>query len=210
MEAILQNQVLKLNKNYQPLEIITAKEAFSLLWSEIAEVVTVEDGSYANHTFDSWAEISELKEMLGDWTDLDEWIHTPSLTLEVPRVIRVLTFSDIPKFGLKLTRKNIYFRDGNVCQYCGKKFSTIDLNIDHVIPKSQGGKNTWENLACSCIKCNQKKKNRTPEEANMKLITIPVKPKHNPHLTVHIGHEKYSSWKNFISEIYWTVELDQS
>jgi len=203
MEAILENRVLKLNRNYLPVEIITAKDAFILLSKDIAEVVTIEDGTYANHTFDSWAEVSELKEMLGEWADEDEWIHTPSLTLQVPRVIRVLSFARIPMHGIKLTRKNIYSRDSNTCQYCGKNRSTSELNIDHVIPKAQGGGNTWDNLVCSCIKCNQKKRDRTPSEAGMKLIRKPIKPKYSPHLTVHIGNSKYKSWKNFISDAYW-------
>lgn len=209
MDEILQNRVLKLNRNYQPLEIITAKEAFNLLWKDYAEVVVVEDGSYSNHTFSSWAEISELKEVLGDWAEYDEWIHTPSLTLEVPRVIRVLTYNEIPKYGIRLTRKNIYSRDNNTCQYCGKKFPTDKLNIDHIIPKSRGGKNTWGNLACSCFKCNQKKRDRTPDEAGMKLIRKPFKPKYSPHITIHIGHAKYQSWKSFISHAYWNAEIEE-
>jgi len=176
MEAILQNRVLKLNRNYQPIEIVTAKEAFILLWKNCAEVVTVENGSYANYTFSSWAEISELKEEMGDWAEYDEWIHTPSLTLQIPRVIRILGFQDVPRYAIKLTRKNIYTRDNNTCQYCGKAYSTEQLNIDHVIPRSKGGENSWENLVCSCIKCNQKKRDRDPNEAHMKLIRQPQKP----------------------------------
>lgn len=207
MEAILDNRVLKLNRNYQPIEIITAKDAFTLLYKNCAEVVTVENGAYANYTFVSWAEVSELKEELGEWVEYDEWIHTTSFTLEIPRVIRVLGFGDIPKYTIKLTRKNIYNRDNNTCQYCGKQFPTDQLNIDHVIPRSKGGKNSWENLVCSCIKCNQKKRDREPKEASMKLIKIPQMPKHNPHLSVHIGNAKYKSWTHFISDAYWNSEL---
>lgn len=209
MEEILQNRVLKLNRNYQPIEIITAKDAFILLWKNFAEVVTIEDGTYANYTFSSWAEVSELKEKLDEWTEHDEWIHTPSLTLEIPRVIRVLAFDNVPKYSIKLTRKNIYLRDANTCQYCGKVFPIKDLNIDHVNPRSHGGKNTWENLVCSCIKCNQKKRDRTPQEAGMKLIKLPCMPKHNPHITVHIGYAKYKSWQNFLSQSYWNAELQE-
>lgn len=210
MEAILDNRVLKLNRNYQPIEIITAKEAFSLLWKDYAEVVTIENGNFANYTFSSWAEISELKEMLGDWAEYDEWVHTPSLILQVPRVIRCLNFNKIPKYGVKLTRKNIYSRDDNTCQYCNKKKSTSELNIDHVIPKSHGGKNTWSNLVCSCIKCNQIKRDRTPQEANMKLIRKPMKPKYSQHIIVHIDKAKYKSWKSFISDAYWETPLDEN
>lgn len=207
MEDVLSSRVLVLNKNYTPIAIVTVKEAFVKLCSDLAEVVTVEDGSYCNYDFYSWAEISEFKSEFEELRKDEEFVHTPKLTLVVPRVIRMLTYSNKPKLALRLTRRNIYFRDNNICQYCGKKFPTDKLNLDHVVPKSQGGKNTWENLVCSCIACNSKKAGRTPAEAKMKLIKQPVMPKQNPTLLIHIGNKRYSSWKNFLSETYWTVDI---
>lgn len=208
MSDVLASRVLVLNKNYNPISVTTVIDAFSKIFNEIAEVVTVEDGSYASHDFSSWAELSEMKrefeELRGDH---DEFVSSPSISLVVPRVIRVLTYDKVPPRRIRLTRRNVYARDNSTCQYCGKKFKTEDLNLDHVIPKSKGGTNTWENIVCSCIKCNSKKMDRLPEEAGMKLIKRPRVPKHNPSLRVHIGSPKYASWKNFISEAYWTTEI---
>lgn len=208
MTSVLESRVLVLNKNYSPIAVTTAIDAFGKLFSEIAEVVTVEDGAYCTHDFSSWAELSEMKEEFEELREkYDEFAHSPSMTLVVPRIIRILTYDKVPPRRIRLTRRNVYARDNNTCQYCGKKFKSEDLNLDHVVPKAQGGTNTWENIVCSCITCNSKKGSRTPREAGMKLIRTPRVPKHNPTLRVHIGSPKYASWKNFVSEMYWTVEI---
>ena len=204
---LMSDNVLVLNKAYTPIAVTTAREAFVKLYTEAAEVVTVENGMYQNYNFDSWAEISELKRQLEDLGDLDDLVFSEKLALMVPRIIRVLHYEKVPKHVVKLTRRAVYARDDNTCQYCGEKFKTSDLNIDHVAPRSQGGKNEWLNLVCSCFKCNSRKASRTPEQAGMKLIRKPFKPSYNPSLNVHIQSPKYFSWKSFISEKYWSVEL---
>lgn len=202
---MLETQCLKLNKNYQPVEIISVKEAFVKLYSGVAEVISVEDGTFCNYDFNSWAQVSDERKLREAEHD---WVYTPHLSLVVPRVIRVLTYDRVNESGIKLTRRNIYARDENTCQYCGKKKKTHELNIDHVIPRSKGGRNTWKNLVCSCIKCNQRKANRTPKESGMKLIRVPYKPDHSPQILMHVGRGTYSSWKHFVSEVYWTRELE--
>lgn len=207
MENVLTRKVLVLNKLYNPISVISARNAFIKLFVEVAEVVTIEDGTYENYDFNSWAEISDLRKQLEEIGDLDDVVYTSRLTLIVPKVIRLLEYDRIPEQTLKLTRRNIYTRDGNICQYCGRKLPTDKLNIDHVVPKSQGGHNTWENLVCSCFKCNEKKASRTPKEARMKLVKTPRRPKCNPMLKVHITHQRYGAWKNFVDEAYYNVEL---
>ena len=81
------------------------------------------------------------------------------------------------------------------------------LSLDHVVPRSQGGTSTWENLVCACMKCNIRKGGRTPTEAGLRLIRVPVKPKRSPLLTLRLGQEKYASWKQFLDSAYWSVEL---
>ena len=203
----LSDNVLVLNKAYTPIAVTTARDAFVKLYTNLAEVVTVEEGTYQNYNFSSWAEISELKKELEDLGDFDDLVFSEKLTLMVPRVIRVLHYEKVPRHTVKLTRRAIYARDDNTCQYCGGKFKTSDLNIDHVVPKSKGGGNTWENLVCSCFKCNSKKASRTLNETGMKLIRKPFKPSYNASLNVHIRSPKYYSWKAFISEKYWTVDI---
>ena len=128
-------------------------------------------------------------------------------TRAVPRIIRLLGYDKLPRQDVKFNRRNIYARDGNKCQYCGKKMPTTELSLDHVLPKSQGGKSSWENIVCCCVKCNVKKGGRTPDQAHMHLIAKPVKPKRSPVINIRLADERYASWKQFLDNAYWTVEL---
>jgi 5-methylcytosine-specific restriction endonuclease McrA len=123
-------------------------------------------------------------------------------------VVRLLFYDRIPRQTVRLNRRNIFARDSNRCQYCGKKFSTSELSIDHVLPTSRGGKTTWDNVVCACVKCNVKKGGRTPREAHMKMMCKPVKPKRCPSMAIKLGNRKYQSWKAFLNDAYWSVELE--
>jgi len=101
----------------------------------------------------------------------------------------------------------IFARDGNQCQYCGRKFVTSELSLDHVIPRSQGGGTTWENIVCACVECNVRKGGRTPRQANMTLIRKPEKPKRSPVLNMKLSQKKYQTWQSFLENAYWSVEL---
>jgi 5-methylcytosine-specific restriction endonuclease McrA len=205
---MLNSNVLVLNKIYNPIRTITVKDAFCKIFTEAAEIITIENGQYTSYNFASWAEVSEYKALF-ESTD-EDWINTTSLKLAVPRVIRLLKYDKSPKLELRLTRKNIYERDAYTCQYCGKTLSTEKLNLDHVIPRSRGGKNTWDNLVCSCITCNRKKKARTPKEAGMYLHIIPYKPKSIPGFKVPQTPKRYKDWDSFISYQYWNTELKEN
>ncbi|MCA9296551.1 MAG: HNH endonuclease, partial [Phycisphaerales bacterium] len=124
-----------------------------------------------------------------------------------PKIIRLFGYDRLPRQDVKLNRRNLYARDGSRCQFCGKKFSTRELTLDHVVPRVQGGQHTWENLVCACVRCNSRKGGRTPDQANMALIRQPVRPKRNPAITLSLGKAKYASWKAFLNDAYWTVEL---
>lgn len=211
---VLDTKVLVLNKGFSPIRTTSVRDAFCKITSEAAEIITVENGMYMNYGFSSWAEASEFKQMeIMEEDELSnddfDWVHTPSLKLLVPRVIRMLDYEKAPSFQMRLTRKNIYERDNHTCQYCGKKFGTEDLNIDHVIPRSKGGKNTWENLVCSCIKCNRRKKDDTLKESGMKLLSKPHKPKPRFRLGVARDSKRYGDWEHFISSAYWNCELKE-
>ena len=206
MEDVLNTGVLVLNKYYSPINITSVKRAFSLLFNKIAEVITVEEEIYNNYDFYSWAEVSELKNRHDDELDYD-WVKTPNLNLIAPRVMRLLKYDKVREYKVKLTRRNIYYRDNNICQYCGKVFKTKDLNIDHIIPRSKGGRDTWHNLVCACTNCNIRKGNKLPHDAGMTLIREPIRPQLNPLIKIYVGKKKYASWKTFLDEAYWNVEL---
>jgi 5-methylcytosine-specific restriction endonuclease McrA len=201
----LASSVLVLNRFYVAIHVINVRRAFGLLCRELAEVIHVEDGQYANYDFESWREISELKAAFKE-PDQD-WVRAVNFEIQVPRVIRLLFYDRLPKQTIRFNRRNIFARDTNRCQYCGKKFPTSELSLDHVIPRSRGGETNWENVVCSCVKCNVRKGGRTPHEANMHLIKQPVKPKRSPLLSVKLGNPKYQSWKSFLDSAYWSVDL---
>ncbi|MBN2312858.1 MAG: HNH endonuclease [Sedimentisphaerales bacterium] len=197
--------VLVLNKHYMAIRIIGAKRAFSLLFRDLAEVVSLEEGRYSNYDFQSWCEVSQFRRNFEP--DGHDWVSTVNLYIEVPRIIRLLFYDRLPRTDVTFNRRNIFARDKNKCQYCGKHFPTSELSLDHVIPRTQGGKTTWENIVCACAACNVKKGGRKPKQAGMKLIKKPVKPRRNPLIHVHLGHDRYRSWKQFLDHAYWSVEL---
>jgi 5-methylcytosine-specific restriction endonuclease McrA len=197
--------VLVLNKHYMAIRVIEAKRAFSLLFRQLAEVVACEKGSYYNYNFENWCEVSRLKRSFEP--DMHDWVSTVNLYIAVPKIIRLLFYDRLPRNEVKFNRQNLFARDRNSCQYCGKKFPTSELSLDHVIPRSLGGKSTWDNIVCACTGCNVRKGGRTPKQAGISLIKPPVKPKRNPLIHVHLGTERYSSWKQFLDHAYWSVEL---
>jgi hypothetical protein len=197
--------VLVLNRHYMAIRIVGARRAFSLLFRRLAEVVSFEEGAYSNYDFQSWCEVSEFKRNFEP--DGHDWVSTVNFYIAVPRIIRLLFYDRLPRNEVKLNRRNIFARDKNSCQYCGKRHSTSELSLDHVIPRSMGGKSVWENMVCSCTQCNVKKGGRTPKQAGMTLVQKPVRPKCNPLVHVHLGHQRYRSWKQFLDNAYWSVEL---
>lgn len=142
----LKQKVLVLNQNYEPLSITIMKRAAVLMFTGKAELVE-------RRGFD---------------------LHSVNGVYPAPSVIRLKTYIHVNNRWPPLTRKNILKRDNHTCQYCGVKGG--DLTIDHVIPKDRGGRDTWDNLVTACVKCNNRKGNRTPEEAGMKLRRKPFKP----------------------------------
>ncbi len=143
---MLNNRVLVLNQNYEPMSVCSAKRAIILLYLEKAEIIE------KNH----------------------EMIHSINSAIPLPSVVRLARFVHVPRKRILLNRKNIIKRDNHQCQYCGTRSGPV--TVDHIIPKDRGGEDTWENLVCACVKCNTKKRNRTPQEAGMKLLRRPRKP----------------------------------
>ena len=202
----LDASVLVLNKLFMAVHIISVRRAFILLCKDLAEVVSLEDGQFATYNFATWREVSEYRAKFFRQED-DDWVRTPTSEIQVPRVIRLLSYDKLPRQTVKFNRRNIFARDNNQCQYCGKRFPTTELSLDHVTPRSQGGQSTWDNIVCACINCNVRKGGRTPREAHMTLIRKPEKPKRSPLLNLKMTHRKYQSWKTFLDNAYWSVEL---
>jgi len=201
----LSAKVLVLNKHYLAVRVTSARRAFILLSRGMAEVISVDDGRYNNFDFESWAEISELQQEYE--RERHDWVRTVRFDIAVPKIIRLVGYDKLPQQTVKLNRRNLFARDANRCQYCGDTFPTSELTIDHIRPRAQGGGESWTNLVCACVPCNARKGGRTPEQAGMRLMKKPVRPRRNPLITLRLGQDKYASWKAFLTDAYWSVEL---
>ncbi len=202
----LEASVLVLNKMFMAVHVISVRRAFCLLCKELAEVVSLEGDRFTTYDFTSWRELSTYRDQFFGEED-DDWVRTVNSEIRVPRVIRLYGYDKLPKQTVKFNRRNIFARDHNLCQYCGKKYPTAELSLDHVVPRSQGGSNTWENIVCACVSCNVRKGGRTPRQAHMSLIRKPEKPKRSPVLNLKLTQKKYRSWQAFLDNAYWDVEL---
>lgn len=196
---MLSSSVLVLNRSFFPIHITTAKRAFCMLYSGIARAV---DHEYRTFDFESWTQLSVAVN--------DETVGLVGKIIRVPRVIALTAYDRLPKRNIRFSRINILIRDRHTCQYCGKRMPRSRLNLDHVVPRSRGGKTTWENVVTSCHACNRQKGGRLPEEAGLKLIRHPFRPKVAPLLDGSLGPVKYEEWRPFFNIIdfsYWNVEL---
>lgn len=197
--GVLNSKVLVLNRSYLPVHVTSVRRAFSLLYQGIAEAV---DEQYRTFDFNSWAELAVSVN--------HDRIGLVSRAIRVPRVILLIAYDRVPKRHVRFSRHNIYARDRNTCQYCGRQFPRSELNLDHVIPRSRGGTAVWENVVCSCLKCNRRKGGRTPEEAGMKLLRRPSRPRWTPFNVDGFSLRRYREWLPFIDSVdasYWNAEL---
>lgn len=196
---MLNTAVLVLNKNYQPIQVTTVRRGFSLLYQGLAKAV---DRQYQTFDFPDWAALAaELH---------DETIGTVDRRIGIPRVILLHACNQLPRHRVRFSRLNIYLRDGNTCQYCQRTLPRGELNLDHVIPRTQGGTTTWENVVCSCIPCNLKKGGRTPSQAGLRLLRRPIRPRWSPLVQRGLRPSILSQWKPFLSQAdaaYWNTEL---
>lgn len=195
--------VLVLNRLYMAVHVVGVRRAFGLLCRELAEVVHLEEGRFANYDFNSWREISELR--ADEKLPYDDWIRSVNFEIQVPRVIRLLSYDRIPRRAVRLNRHTILARDEHCCQYCGRRLPASQLSLDHVIPRSRGGETTWDNVVCACLKCNVKKGGRTPHEAHMSLWRPPCRPTQSPLLMLKLQNPKYECWKTWLLASYWEV-----
>lgn len=196
--------VLVLNKNYYAIQIVSWKKAMSLMYQELASAI---DENYTDFPFEDWKELSKLME-----DHPNGFVHTPNFKVAIPDIIRLSKYDRLPIRDVKFNRRNIYQHYHNLCCYCNHKFETKHLNLDHVIPKSRGGRTDWTNIVTSCLKCNTRKGDRTPSEAGMKLLVKPSKPrwKGATSFLELIPKMRFKrSWQKIIDTAYWDGELQK-
>ncbi len=167
----LSGAVLVLNASYEPLNVVSIRRAVVLLLKEKAELVEA----------------------------AERMLHAERMEMPCPLVIRLVHYVKIPQhFGLPLTRRMVLARDQYTCQYCGAQPGASELTLDHVIPRSRGGSKTWENVVACCRRCNQRKGDRTPAEAHMRLLRQPFRPRYVALALLYQMHE-HEVWRKYIS-----------
>jgi len=192
MSAPLELPVLVLNRFWQPVHTCSARRAVHLLCLGHAQVVQVEgEEKFTTHDLGSW--IGYSKGIVSG-----EVIHSVKLALRVPKIIVLGIYDRLPRLEVKFTRRNVFMRDKFTCQYCEKILPETKLNLDHVIPRDKGGKTTWENIVTSCVKCNTRKSNKLPREANMFPATTPFAPRWRPLYGLQENGMGDESWDHFL------------
>ena len=193
---MLGRPTLILNRNWQPVNVATVARALVLVWNEAARVANPDD--FQLYTWQDWSRIAPR--------DGDAFIQAVRLRLRVPEVIVLAEYDRLPSAAVSFSRRNVFKRDLWSCQYCGVRPGGEELTIDHVVPRSHGGASTWDNCVLSCVDCNKRKADRTPQQAGMKLRKAPVRPAWKPLYARHAM--RIESWSKFISETYWNVPLE--
>jgi len=165
--------VLLLNATFEPLHVLTWRRVVRLLSAGKVEVVE----------------------------ESDREIRSVSVVFRIPSVVRLLRYVQFRQTLPKLSRANVYARDDFTCAYCGVEHESRVLSLDHVVPKAQGGRTTWENLVTSCVPCNLKKANRTPAQARMRLRRQPTKPDRLNSFVLTFGRQVPPTWRNYVPSI---------
>jgi 5-methylcytosine-specific restriction endonuclease McrA len=192
--------VLVLNKSFFPVHVTSVRRAFCLLYTDMARAI---NSRYEMFDFRSWSELAVHAN--------DEAVGLVGRMIRVPRVVVLTAYDRVPRRNVRFCRRNIFLRDRNTCQYCGRTFGSPELNLDHVVPRSRGGVTTWENIVCSCIACNKRKGGELPGQAGMRLIRRPVRPQWAPQFTFAPRAPVHREWLPFLSLVdftYWNLELE--
>jgi len=196
MVAVLKKPVLVLNTGWIPVNVRNVVKSLTMVCKGAAKIV--EPVTYRLYDWEDW--------LLNEPDEDEQKIRCIDFAIKIPEIIVLTKYSRVPRVGLVFNRRNIYTRDNNTCQYCGKQSATTELSIDHVTPRSKGGKSTFENCVVACLACNRKKADKTLEQAKMRLLSKPIKPRWVP--SFHNG-PMLSSWEKFLSEVYWNSSLKE-
>ena len=184
--------VLVLNRNWQAINVRTPQEAFCMMATNVATGLEIEGENHIRPvTWEEWITLP-IREQ-------DQAVHTVRGAIRVPTVIVAVNFAKVPKKRPKLSARSIRERDGNRCQYTGRVLHPEEGSLDHVVPRSRGGKDAWENLVWAAKEVNQRKADRLPHEAGLKLLSVPRAPKEMPVTAFIRNTNAVEDWKLFLS-----------
>lgn len=200
MSILTQRKVLVLNRGWNPIAVVTLERAMCLICAsynngEPKARIMDPTTDFKLYTWEDWAKLIPAH---GEAT-----IRSAKQNFRIPEIVLLTRYNKLPQQRVHFSRRTIYRRDANMCQYCGCKPGTPELSIDHILPRSRGGTTTWENCVLACTRCNKKKADRTPEECGMALLRKPKK----PHFSFYKGDYRCKSWESILGVAYWETEL---
>jgi 5-methylcytosine-specific restriction endonuclease McrA len=189
----LEHRILVLNRLWQPVNIVGVLRAMSLLFRGRATAIHADPSGHRVLNAEEWVKFS-----LEEPPAASESVRSPCIVLRIPRVLLLGAYDRVPRREIRFSRRNVYLRDTNTCQYCGRTFREEELNLDHVVPRDVGGKTNWENIVTACVRCNSRKANRLPEQASMTLRRVPAKPKWRLVVASSLSVDEVEAWKEFL------------
>lgn len=195
---MLDERALVLNRHWLAIDTVSVRRALCMLYMDVARAVAPE--TFELHDWGSWAALQV--------EDGQPRIRSVRFEIRVPEIVLLHVFDRVPRKRVIFSRRNLFRRDQFTCQYCGRQPGRDELSIDHINPRSHGGKSTWANCVVACLKCNKRKADRTIPESGLALIRVPQEPTWSPYLSLNLGRRRVS-WEKFISEKYWNVELEE-
>jgi 5-methylcytosine-specific restriction endonuclease McrA len=183
--------VLVLNRNWQAINVRTPAEAFCQMATNVATGLEIAGEDHIRPVkWEEWIELPIRPQ--------DAVVQAVRGPIRVPTVIVAMNYARVPKKRPKLCARSIRERDGNRCQYTGRWLAPAEGSLDHVVPRSRGGRDTWENLVWACREVNQRKADRLPHEAGLRLLTVPRPPKELPVTTLIRNRDGITDWNLFL------------
>ncbi|MCY2955780.1 MAG: HNH endonuclease [Planctomycetota bacterium] len=180
---------LVLNRSWLPVHVTTVRRALCMVVRGVARIVAPD--TLSTHSFMEWIQLQI--------PPMSPFIRSPSVRVAIPEVVVLNSYDKVPCHEAPFTRRNLFLRDDFTCQYCGGRCTADRLSVDHVVPRSRGGKTTWDNCVLACVRCNARKADRTIKEAGLKLLRAPRRPRWTPYINLRSA-QLLESWQRFVPE----------
>jgi len=191
MTQVLNKPVLVLNKNWTVIGTTNVMKAIDIMCRGRGRALCTT--TFVPYTWEDWIDAGD------NLKDIPFYIKTSSISVPAPQVIVLTAYNHLHQKGIKFSPQGVKRRDEFVCQYCSKRFKSMDLSLDHVLPKSRQGPNTWENCVAACLRCNNRKADKTPREPRMPLKKKPLRPKWNPVFDIK-KENRPKAWKALLRD----------
>ncbi|MFA5599507.1 MAG: HNH endonuclease [Phenylobacterium sp.] len=190
--------VYVLNKTWTPIGVVNIINIITKICNDTASII--DEDSYVVYSWTEW--LNKFSFLVIDKIPNEmqkyDFINSAKLRIRTPKIVLLKHYSKLPLREVKLTRRNLLIRDDYTCQYTGKKLTASSATVDHVLPKSRGGRTVWNNLVICSKDANNKKSNKTPDECGLKLLRKPFKPKYDPFFGVPKKYIEY--WNKFVNK----------